>query len=84
MGMRIAKNSTFGTFIEIKIGDTVTAFNSKEWQKTGDIGNNEQFYQEAKVLDIRESDGFKIFDLLFIKSNVVSLGHFAGSIKKKA
>lgn len=66
----------------IKRGDNVRAFNSKEWSKTGDIGNNSQFWQKAIVLKTRRGlHGSPIADLKF-ENGTISNGHFQFTIEK--
>lgn len=70
----------------ISVGDTVKAFNGSEWQKTGDIGDNSQFYQEAKIVDIRFHAAMYgtsdyVVDLQWKHNSEISKGHFLSGIK---
>jgi len=68
-------------------GQVVIAFNGNEWAKTGDVGNNSQFYQEAAILEIRTVNNRTypgtsvVADVKFIKSGEVSHGHFINTLK---
>jgi hypothetical protein len=75
--MKILNKSTF------KKDDHVLVFDSKEWSKTGDIGDNSQFYKPAIITKIRQTkDSFKewLADVIF-DSRIESFGHFQSGIK---
>lgn len=63
-----------------KRGDKVLAFAHWEWEKTGDIGDNSQFYKPATVLHFYFRDGEYLADLLF-DCGRDSRGHFACGLK---
>jgi hypothetical protein len=69
------------TRIEIATGQKIKAFNSSEWDKTGDIGNNEQFWQEAKVLKVYQKGYRWLVDVKF-DNGLVSNGHFLDGVEK--
>lgn len=76
--MNILNESTF------KVGDHCLVFNSKEWSKTGDIGDNSQFYQPAIVINTRQTkDSFKewLADVKWDKDGEESHGHFQSGMK---
>lgn len=66
---------------EIKVGDQVIVFDGSEWAKTGDIGDNSQFWKEATILELRTSVNHwgtskeQIADVQF-KDGKISKGHF--------
>lgn len=72
-----------------KTGDTVKAFNSREWSKSGDCDvDNRQFYQDAEILRIyihRSKIAPNTFDLcadiLFKQFPEISKGHFVSGLK---
>jgi hypothetical protein len=75
--MKILNESLF------KVGDHVLVFDSKEWSKTGDIGDNSQFFKPATIIKIRQTkDSFKewLADVKFDNGNI-SYGHFQSGIK---
>lgn len=63
-------------------GDRVRAFAWWLWQKTGDVGDNSQFYLPATVLRFyfRPGDGY-LADLLF-DCGRESRGHFARGLRR--
>lgn len=66
----------------LKTGDSVKGFNSNEWSKIGDVGNNDQFWQKATVIKTRRDKyGSPIADLEF-ENGKVSHGHFQHLLKK--
>lgn len=73
---------------DLFIGQIVIAFNANEWQKTGDIGNNSQFLQEAEILDLRTIKNAtypgesQVADVKFLKTGEISHGHFLNAIKR--
>lgn len=53
-------------------------FDSKEWSKTGDIGDNSQFWKPALILNRgAENTAVVLFD-----DGTVSAGHFVSSMKE--
>jgi len=61
--------------------DKVIVFNSQKWSKTGDIGDNSQFYQNATVNSVRkDKEGRWLADVTF-ENGTVSNGHFQDGIK---
>ena len=59
-----------------KVEDIVTAFNSIEWSKTGDLPEgNDVYYQKAKILKLRYVKNEQVADLEF-ESGLISHGHF--------
>jgi hypothetical protein len=50
-------------------------FDSNSWQKTGDIGDNSQFYKPATVIRERTKDGEVLLDVQF-DDGKASNGHF--------
>ena len=71
---------------DLHIGQIVIAFNGAEWQKTGDIGNNQQFYQEATIVDIHTYGNMygvqPVVDLKFVKSGKMDYGVSARDLRK--
>lgn len=71
----------------ITVGDTVKAFNGSKWQKTGDIGDNSQFYQEAEIIDIRwhnpviAGSADYVADIKWKHNGEISNGHFISGLK---
>lgn len=63
-----------------KRGDRVKAFAWWEWQKTGDVGDNSQFYKPATVLHFYWRDGDYLVDLLF-DCGRESRAHFAYGVR---
>jgi hypothetical protein len=61
------------------IGKTLRVFDWKAWARTGDVGNNSQFYRLATVQShyVDEETGCEIVDVIF-KTNpaCLSCGHF--------
>lgn len=55
--------------------DIVMVFDSYEWDKTGDVGDNSQFYRPAKVLRYRTHENELIVDVMFDDGRE-SNGHF--------
>jgi hypothetical protein len=71
----------------IIVGDTVKAFDGNSWKKTGDVGDNSQFYQEAKVIDVRihkSMFGYSdlVADIKWKHNGEISHGHFVNGLKK--
>jgi len=65
-----------------KTGDTVIAFNSIEWSKTGDVGNNHQFWQKAIIIKTRrDATGRPVADLKF-EDGLISNGHFQWTLDR--
>ena len=65
----------------LELNDIVTAFNSIEWSKTGDLPEgNGVYYQEAKILDLRYVNNVQVADLEF-ESGLISHGHFVHVLK---
>ena len=64
----------------------VIVFDSHSWSKTGDIGDNSQFYKEAIVIEERKhvsmfySEVHDVVDVQFLDGRV-SKGHFKTSVK---
>ena len=69
------------------VGDCVKAFNSKEWEKKGDIGDNEQFYREAEIVKLRKessmvyADRWWLADVKWKHNGEISNGHFVRGLK---
>lgn len=55
-------------------------FDSQTWQKTGDIGDNSQFYLMAEVVKEYEKDGDNLVDVRF-EDGRISKGHFKSMTK---
>jgi hypothetical protein len=78
---------TIGRFV-FKQGDSVMAFNGIEWQKTGDIGDNSQFYQEAKIVRLyfHNNVGYKggdwCADIQWKHNGEMSMGYFVSQLKQ--
>lgn len=66
--------------MKLKRGDRVRAFAHWEWEKTGDIGDNSQFYKPATVRHFYFRDGEYLADLWF-DCGRISDGHFAYGLK---
>lgn len=69
------------------IGEIVKAFNGYEWAKTGDIGDNSQFWQEAEIIDLRHHTSFYgytdyVADLKWKHNGEISKGHFVRGLNK--
>lgn len=69
------------TFRRYRRGDRVKAFAWWEWRKTGDVGDNSQFWLPATVLHFyqRPGDGWLV-DLLF-DCGRESRAHFAYGLR---
>lgn len=62
------------------VGQSVIAFNSIEWSKTGDKPNGNQVYwQKATILNLRYEDEW-LADVRF-ENGLKSNGHFVRGIK---
>jgi len=55
-------------------------FNSIQWSKTGDIGDNSQFYQIATITREYLYKGDLLVDVVF-NNGLISHGHFKYGIK---
>jgi hypothetical protein len=64
-----------------KDGDKCLVFDYKTWQKTGDIGNNEQFFKEATIEKVYFLKGEYVADIFWTHANEMSKGHFLKCIK---
>jgi 5-hydroxyisourate hydrolase-like protein (transthyretin family) len=68
-----------------KKGDRVIVFDAYEWSKTGDIGNNEQFYKSATVMFVRMDESKRwLADVIFdyqSTTKILSRGHFQDCMK---
>ena len=65
-----------------KTGDIVRGFDSNEWSKTGDIGNNNQFWHKATVIKTRrDKHGRPLADIKF-EDGTISNGHFQYALEK--
>lgn len=60
------------------VGDKITAFDSDEWRKTGDIGNNDIFFKSAEVIEVRLGGNPLewLADIRFDDGGRESKGHF--------
>lgn len=65
-----------------KVGDCAIIFNSKEWMKTGDVGNNSRFWQRAIILNIRKDKSGELLADVRFENGVESKGHFLDGIKE--
>lgn len=68
----------------MKIGSKVKVFDGMDWSKTGDVGDNSDFYKPATVIKITP-DPFHIalVDVIFdYKPDQISRGHFIGGINE--
>ncbi len=69
------------------IGSTVKAFNGAEWAKTGDVGDNSQFYREAEIIDLinHKSEIYPseewVADVKWKHNGEISRGHFIHGLK---
>lgn len=63
-----------------KRGDRVLAFADWEWRKTGDVGDNSQFWKPATVRHFYYRDGDYLVDLWF-DCGRISDAHFAEGLK---
>ncbi len=70
-----------------KSGDSVIAFDNKDWAQIGDIGDNSQFYKEAKIINVRwhepvvyGSSGL-VADIQWKHNGESSSGHFIIGLK---
>lgn len=69
---------------EITKGSRVIAFDANSWMKTGDIGDNSQFYKEAEVLRVRKLPDYEwVADVVF-DNGKQSNGHFITNLKLKS
>jgi hypothetical protein len=64
-----------------EVGDQVLVFDSREWEKTGDIGDNRQFYKPATIRALYQYDGFELADVQFRHREALSKGHFTNGFK---
>lgn len=69
-----------------RVGDTVKAFNGTEWQKTGDVGDNSQFYNEAEIIALRWHNSMfggtdYVADIKWKHNGEISNGHFVRGLK---
>jgi hypothetical protein len=74
---------------EFKTGEIVKVFNSTDWSKTGDIGDNSQFFQDAKILSMYRYKSYYGYedwcaDVQFLHNDKVSNAHFIWGLKKIA
>lgn len=72
---------------EVRVTDTVKAFNATEWQKTGDIGDNSQFFQLAEIISLRTYESpfggtNYVADIKWKHNGEVSNGHFVRDLVK--
>lgn len=67
----------------MKPGDRARFFDSRgEWQRTGDIGDNDCYFMPATVEAVRFRGGQELVDLRFDhRPNQVSLSHFTDITK---
>lgn len=67
-----------------KIGQTVLAFNSVEWSKTGDLKEgNDIYFQKVKVVKLRKCNrGRDVADVIYLKTGKKSNGHFLSALKE--
>ena len=66
----------------------VLAFDNVEWNKKGDIGNNNQYYKEAVIVSIHKDVCFGTEETLVgvrfkhhANKDYISCGHFATALK---
>ena len=66
-----------------KIGEQAIVFDCNTWLKSGDIGNNEKYYIEAKVIRVRKSKEYPYEWLADVKFNDghISRGHFQSGMR---
>jgi len=61
-----------------EVGQNAIVFNNTEWSKTGDIEQNQMYWQEAKILNLRYKNEW-LADVEF-ESGLKSNGHFVRGI----
>ena len=66
--------------MKIYVGQKVKVFNDSEWSKTGDVGDNLIYWQDA-IIDKLRYDPRPLADVTFIKTGMSSHGHFVDGIK---
>lgn len=66
-----------------KIGEQAIVFDCNTWLKSGDVGNNEKYYIEAKVIRVRKSKEYPYEWLADVKFNDghISRGHFQSGMR---
>lgn len=64
-----------------KDGDRCIAFDYKSWSKTGDIGNNEQFFKEATIEKVYFFKGEYVADIYWKHDDKISKAHFLKCLK---
>jgi hypothetical protein len=64
-----------------KDGDKCLAFDYKSWQRTGDIGDNEQFFKKATIGKIYFFKGEYVADICWSHNNEISKSHFIKCLK---
>lgn len=67
-------------------GQIVKVFDGSSWQKTGDIGDNSQFYKEAEILLIYNYTSTfgtvdRVADVKWKHNGEISKAHFLSAIK---
>ncbi len=63
------------------VGENVIVFNSIEWAKIGDIGDNSMLWQNAKINKVRYENFVWLADVTF-ENGKISHGHYVEGIKK--
>ena len=58
-------------------GEWLVVFDSIPWTRTGDVGDNSQFWKAAQVVECYWIDGDQLVDVRFIDNRKrISRGHF--------
>ena len=65
-----------------EIGGKCIAFDNQTWSKTGDIGDNSQFYIEATIIDVKYDKQNRICVDVKFDDGRISTGHFLDCINK--
>ena len=63
-------------------GDSCKAFDGSAWMKTGDIGDNSQFWLNATIIDIRLTKDLEWVADVLLSAGRISEGHYLSSLKK--
>lgn len=66
------------TWQDLQVGDRCKVFDSDSWQKTGDVGDNSQFWLEAEIIKETDTHLSSMQSIIDVKFNDgrISKGHF--------
>jgi hypothetical protein len=64
------------------VDQRVLVFDPAEWQVTGDVGDNSQFYKPAVIKRLYDYDGHEVADVKFDHVERISTAHFTWGFKQ--